>query len=532
LVQQRDEQQQQDLTTATERPPGRSVAARLGVTALVVMAIVGFSLATGTLAVAAQRGKPGVGVEVPLTALDQKLAPANNSPLAVADPTDRRFVALANRLDAPDFSCALELSGDSGRSWAPASPVPALPPGVDKCYGPELAFDRTGLLYYLFVGLAGAGNHPVGAFITTSGDRGRSFSPPRAVLGPANFGVRMAIDAASGPKGRLHLVWLRAGSDPPLGGFGSQPNPIVSAYSDDGGTTFSDPVVVSDPDRHRAVAPALSLGPDHSVHVAYYDLGRDAVDYQGLEGPVWDGTWSVVLATSTDGGHHFGPGVVVDDGVVPFERVMLVFTMAPPALASEGSHVCLAWADARNRDADIVARCSADGGRRWGGTHRVNDDTVGNGARQYLPGLGLSPDGRVDAIFYDRRNDPGGLATQVYYTFSTDGGRHYAPNLRVTTEDSSPLVGQQYVGPAAEGQVEFGSRLAVLSRRHDAVVAWTDTRNSKPSTTGQDIFAAQVSLPVRHQPDWARILGAVLVAAALAGAVLALRHRRPAGEQP
>ncbi|MDQ3897584.1 MAG: glycoside hydrolase, partial [Actinomycetota bacterium] len=470
--------------------------------------------------------------EVPLTASDQTVAPANNSPLARADPTDARFVALAHRLDAPDFGCALELSGDGGRSWTPASPVHALPDGVEKCYAPDVAFDRTGLLYYLFVGLAGVGNHPVGAFLATSGDRGRTFGPPRQLLGPANFGVRMALDQSRGPRGRLHLVWVHTGVEPPLGGFAAPPNPILSAYSDDGGTTFSPPVEVSDRSRPRAVAPTLSLGADHSVHVAYYDLGTDAVDYQGVEGPVWDGTWSVVLATSTDGGGHFGPGVVVDDRVVPFERVMLVLTMPPPALASEGRRVCLAWADGRAGDADVLARCSRDGGRRWAPARRVNDDAVGNGARQYLPGVGLGPGGRVDVIFYDRRDDPGRLATEVYYTYSPDGGQHFAPNLRVTSEDMNPQVGQQYVGPAAEGLVEFGSRLAVLSRGDGALLAWTDTRNSKPYTTEQDIFSTQVIHPLPHQPGWARFLGALLAGCGAVGLVAGLRHRRPLAGRP
>jgi len=38
--------------------------------------------------------------------------------------------------------------------------------------------------------------------------------------------------------------------------------------------------------RELVVAPSLRLGPDHTVLVGFYDLGDDAVDYRGLEGPV------------------------------------------------------------------------------------------------------------------------------------------------------------------------------------------------------------------------------------------------------
>ena len=142
--------------------------------------------------------------DVPATAMDEAFSPVSNSPALVADPSDSRFIVLPNRLDGPDFSCALQVSGDSGASWIPANAVPRLPTGVDKCYAPEAAFDRSGRLYYLFVGLAGKGNHPVGAFLTRSDDRGRTFSVPRQVLGPLNFGVRLAIDSTLGANGRIH----------------------------------------------------------------------------------------------------------------------------------------------------------------------------------------------------------------------------------------------------------------------------------------------------------------------------------------
>lgn len=451
------------------------------------------------------------GLEVPVTPMHQEVAPANNSPTLLADPEDPDFVVMANRLDAPDFSCALHVSGDGGRAWAPLSPVPELPAGAEKCYAPEVAFDTKGILHYLFVGLAGRGNEPMGAFLTTTADRGRTFTPPRRVLGPLNFAVRMAIDPELGDNGRIHLVWIKANSDPPLGGFPPPPNPILAAYSDDGGRTFSKPVQVNDSRRARVVAPALALGRDHRVHVAYYDLEEDAVDYQGLEGPVWEGTWSVILATSSDGGRRFGPGSVADASIAPPERVMLIFTMTPPALAVQDDRACVAWADARRGDSDVLARCSEDGGRRWGPPRRLNDDPVGNGLSQFMPRLAFSPAGRIDAVFYDRRREPRNVLNYVFLTFSTDGGRKWAPNVRLTRHASSSQVGQRYTNPSAEGLVEFGSRLGVLSRPRSALAAWADTRNSRPDTTGQDVFTSVVRLPGTGSRSPIRVATGVLL---------------------
>jgi hypothetical protein len=469
--------------------------------------------------------RPRVASEMPATAMHRTVEPANNSPLLVADPGEPRFVALANRLDAPDFSCALQLSGDGGRGWVPARPVPKLPRGAEKCYAPEVAFDRSGTLYYLFVGLRGRGNTPMGVFLTTSEDRGRSFTPPRRVLGPFSYSVRMAIDPDVGRGGRIHLVWLKATSPPATGGFGPPPNPILATHSDDGGRSFSKPVQVSDPERERVVAPSLSLGPDRNVHVAYYDLRDDARDYQGLEGPVWKEPWSLVVAHSADGGRSFG-AVAAERSIVPPERVMLIFTMAPPALAVQGERVCVAWTDAREGDRDVLARCSETQGQSWDGkAQRLNDDPVGNGISQYLPGLSIAPDGRLDAVFYDRRVDRGNIGTDISYTFSLDGGRNFKPNLRLSGDPFDSRIGQRYPLVSAKGQVEFGSRLGLLSRDDGAVAAWADTRNSL-----QDIFTRTVDFDRPTDPSVPLALAALALGAIglLALGAEARRRRRRA----
>lgn len=472
-------------------------------------------------------GPPVVGPEAPATAMDLGVGLAQNSPKLLVDPTQPRFVVLANRVDAPDFGCELQVSGDGGTGWVSADPVPELPPGAEKCYAPEVAFDRDGVLYYLFVGLAGPGNEPIGVFLTTSADRAQTFTTPHQVLGPLNFAARMAIDPTLGENGRIHVTWIHATSDPPLGAFGPPPNPIMAAYSDDGGRSFSPPVQVSESDRLRVVAPALAIGSDHTVHVAYYDLEDDARDYQGLEGPVWEGTWSLVLASSFDGGERFQRTAIVDAEVRPHERVMLVFTMPPPALVSAGGRVCMAWADARHGDADILGRCSNDEGESWEELQRLNDDALANGRTQYLPQLSIGPDGLLHVIFYDRRNDSEDILQDVYYAHATGDGS-FIPNVRVTSHASSSRIGQQYVHPSAAGQFELGSRLSLLASPSKVLAAWPDTRNSRMGTTGQSLFTAELDLPRSGTGETARRrqVGAVILAAGLTTAAVALAGRR------
>lgn len=481
------------------------------------------------------KGQPKVALEAPATAMYQAVGPANNSPEVLADPADPRFVVLANRLDGPDYGCSLQVSGNGGRDWLPARPVPSLPAGAEKCYAPEVAFDRNGALHYLFVGLAGKGNKPMGVFLTSSADHAQTFTTPRQVLGPDRFGVRLALDPSVGTKGRIHMVWLEARD---VGGSGfTQPNLVLTAHSDDGGRTFSEPVRVSDVGRARIVAPAVALGPKGSVHVAYYDLGADARDYQGLEGPVWDEPWSIVVASSSDRGGRFAPGVVVDDEVRTARRVMVVFTMPPPSLvAGPGKRVCAAWTDARHGDDDAMARCSRDGGQTWDSLARLNDDPVNNGSRQYLPSLAVAPGGRLDAVFLDRRDDSSNTRYHTYFTHSDDDGRTFARNIRLTTYSSDSRRGQQYALQSAEGQVESGGRLGLLSRPDGALAAWPDTRNSvMGARTSQDVFTTLIDLPRRDsRSSLAAMLGLGSLGGALAGscAVLVRRARRRRAAQP
>lgn len=456
---------------------------------------------------------PSDGFDSPVTAMDQTIGPANNSPMLVADPADGRFVALANRLDAPDFGCALQISGDSGKSWTEVNPISALPAGAAKCYAPEIAFDRRGTFYYVFTGLTADGNQPMGSFLVSSTDRARTFSAPHQVLGASNFEVRMAIEIAAGGSARMHLAWLHASAPPPSGGFGSPPNPIMAAYSDDGGATFSTPIQVSDPNRERVAAPALVLGPDNKIYIAYYDLGADDRDYRGLEGPTWDGSWSLVVTSSDDRGTSFGVTTVAEPSVIPAERVMLIFTMPPPSIVANAERVCVGWTDARFGDADVFIRCSAARDQTWSEAQRLNDDPRGNGSRQFLPYLAFAPNGRLDAIFYDRRRNVENIGNDVSYVWSNDGGRSFKGNLRVSSDPSDSRIGPQYAVKSAEGMVEIGSRIGLWSTNGGILAAWADSRNSLKGTTGEDIFVSPVEFSSSggwQGPTGVTVLGAGL----------------------
>jgi hypothetical protein len=102
----------------------------------------------------------------------------------------------------------------------------------------------------------------------------------------------------------------------------------------------------------------------------------------------------------------------------------------------------------------------------------------------------------VDAIFYDRRDDPDNVLVEVYYAFSTDGGATFSANVKITSRNSAASRGPSYFN-SPPGVLEYGSRMGLVSRNNGAVAAWTDN-HTLPVRDYQDVFATIVRLePVR-----------------------------------
>ena len=508
------------------RPPLVPSPRATAIGLLALLAMLGGGLAFWALPVPPALGEPGVFVEAPATASDLRAGKVTNSPSLSNDPRFPDFVALAHRVDRPDLGCDLEVSGDGGEGWVGIGALSRLPDGVDRCHSPMTAFDGRGALYFAFTGLAGGEHKSAGVFITRSTDSARTFTIPSRVTGPLAYGARMAVDQVTG---RVHVVWLQARSEPTITGFVSPDNSVMATHSDDGGRTFSKPVVVTvASEGHRWAAPVIGLRPGGRVDVAFFDLQDDSRDYEGSVGGVWEGRWRLLLARSSDGGTRFEAVSTADASVVPPFRVPSIFTMAPPALAVGKTKTCLAWTDARYGDPDVLLRCRHHNSE-WGGVHRVNQDPASTGIWQYLPALGMAKNGRLDIVFYDRRSDPGNGQAEVGYSYAYDE-RLISSNRAISRARFDSTVGIKR-GHNALAPVDFGSQLAVLSLPSSAVAAWADSRNHGEQGIVQDIYTAQASLLLTNtRPGWGVPVGVFVVVAS--GGGIWVMHRRTAEGVP
>ena len=417
---------------------------------------------------------------------------AHNSPELIRNPVDEANLVSANRIDEPRYSCALNVSFDGGGRWN-QTPIP-VPPGEEpKCYAPDIAFDSEGILYMSYVTLAGAANAPNAVWLVRSRDGGRTLSRPTEIapLGRNSFTTRLTADPEQ--PGLLYMTWLGA-SDLGLYRFSTPGNPIEVVRSEDGGRSWSKPVQVSGGDRLRVVAPSPAVGPEGELYVLYLDLGEDRLDYHGEHrgggGAPYGGPWQLVLARSTDGGESWEESVVEEE-LIPSER-FIVFTPPYPSIAvdQDSGRVYAGFQDAREGDPDVYVWSLESGADEWEGPVRVNDTEAGDGSSQYRPALAVAPDGRLDVVYYDRREDWKDVLNEVSFQASFDEGESFSERVPVSDESFSSRIGFG----SNRGLPDLGSRLGIVSTDELALAVWSDTRGGSVRTSKQDIASGLVAI--------------------------------------
>ncbi len=129
-------------------------------------------------------------------------------------------------------------------------------------------------------------------------------------------------------------------------------------------------------------------------------------------------------------------------------------------------------------EGDVFYIESNDGGQTWSSPLRVNDDATVND--QTHPWLDIKPNGTVDVVWYDNRNDPNDRDPDVFFAALLPGAATFQPNTLVTTQ---PVVGAagvvgDYIGVEVDGSL--------------AHIVWTDTRRDPGFG---DIFYQSVENP-------------------------------------
>ena len=136
---------------------------------------------------------------------------------------------------------------------------------------------------------------------------------------------------------------------------------------------------------------------------------------------------------------------------------------------------------------DVMFVRSTDGGMTFSAPHKVNDDPVNPSKWHWFGTFAVAPNGRLDAVWYDSRNAANNTDSQLFYSWSTDAGVTWAPNIAVSNT-FNPFEGYP-------NQSKIGDYITIVSDNTGGNVAYSATFNFNPNRSQheEDVYYVRVS---------------------------------------
>lgn len=376
----------------------------------------------------------------------------------------------------------ISYSLDFGMSWADTHITPVWGGEFDPAADADLQGN-------IFVGFCSATGPffqgTTGVYVAVSSDSGKTWSNTNVETfyeSPSNLGPfvdkdYIAVDNYPGSPytNNVYIVWERDTWD-------NVHADVYAAVSYNSGQSFTNIQKVNDSawSKSQCVGQVPKVAPNGDVYVVWGDYA--------LSGHV---KGYFYFDKSTDSGASWGNDVLVDSFLAvprhPNPYAPSFYVRTYPALAVDPgnpNNVYIAYAAdpdglAGPDDGDIFLLSSYDGGNTWNQPKRVNDDNTTND--QFQPWIDVKPNGIIDIVWIDRRNDPSDWQFEVFFAYSTDSGQTFSTNVPVS---------DVFVGPLPEPNSWMGEYIGIDVDTGTAYVAWTDTRMGN-----RDIFFDTVSNP-------------------------------------
>jgi hypothetical protein len=281
----------------------------------------------------------------------------------------------------------------------------------------------------------------------------------------------MTIDKTGG-QGRHHIYssWTSSYSFCPPGFFTRSANRNVS-YEDCG-------IIPDDP-----FWGTLAVGPAGELYMAgigdtAFVVAKSTTARDSSQVVTWDTTAVVTLDgdpvafagtnSPNPGGLHGQTWVAVDG-----------------SNGLTGGNVYVLCSVRRNSNSDpldVMFARSTDGGRTWSAPVRVNDDASIT-AWQWFGTMSVAPTGRIDVVWLDTRDNPGSINSSLYYSYSTNVGVTWSPNVRLS-QAFDPHAGWPQ-------QNKMGDYFHMVSDSAGAHLAWAATFGGE-----QNVFYGHISYPL------------------------------------
>jgi len=260
-------------------------------------------------------------------------------------------------------------------------------------------------------------------YYASSSGGGDDFSQPVAVDVGTTGAARGHPTLAVGPDGSVHVAWeeMRSG------------NWDIYYARSDGGEAFSSPILLNDDAMHTdQVQPAMVVGRDGTVHLAWQDSRA--------------GDWDIYYTRSIDGGASFTANLRVNEEAHSQQ--------VDPAIGVDSQgRIHVTWADDLSGDWVIYHTRSEEEGflrSRVVGSGLISD--LANG----LPNLAVGRDDKVHVAWanaYIRHPDYGALLYLPVYAVSTDGGDIFSDPRQVGEGYSYVSIRPPETGLAADNGI-------------------------------------------------------------------------------
>jgi hypothetical protein len=385
---------------------------------------------------------------------------AANEPSLAVDPTAPNRMAIGWRqFDnvLSDFRQAgYGFSRDGGRTWTFPG---VIDPGVFRS-DPVLDTDADGLFHFLSLKL----NLRMDLF--SSSDGGSTWGPAVEAFGGDK--EWMAVDRTGGTgRGNVYSSWQ----------LQSPFSPNQFTRSIDGGASFQAPIALPS----RPFFGTLSVASDGALYVCGTDAVGAGARFHVLrsddaQNPLVAPTFALDRVVDLGGLYS----IFIAAGPNPVGSLGQPWVAVNPA---NGDIYLLGSVDPPGDDPlDIHFARSSDRGVTWSAPVRVNDDAAATNAWQWFGTMSVAPNGRIDVVWNDTRNDganPAPTTSELFYSSSTDGGLTWSPNIAV----SPPF--QHGIGYPQQNKL--GDYYHMISDRLGANVAYAATHNGE-----QDVWYLRI----------------------------------------
>src|SRR6202162_5222950 len=207
---------------------------------------------------------------------------------------------------------------------------------------------------------------------------------------------------------------------------------------------------------------------------------RSVTAKNGAMIPSFDQSTPVDLGGSISTGDTINPAgltgqvfLAVDHSGASTNNNIYMLASVRPTAASDG--------------ADVMFVRSTNGGQSFTAPLRINDDPLNEAKWHWLGTLSVAPNGRIDVVWLDTRNASNNTDSQLFYSYSVDGGNTWSANVAVSNP-FNPFEGYP-------NQNKIGDYITIVSDNTGGNVAYSATFNFNPNTNQheEDVYYVRVA---------------------------------------